>query len=56
MYVRNFRSGTAWVPGDILKQTGPVLFQVKVAGGITLQRHIDQLRSQVTRCPLNIPF
>ena len=55
-YVRNFRSGTAWVPGDILKQTGPVLFQVKVAGGITLRRHIDQLRSQVTRCPLNIPF
>ena len=24
-----------YVPGDILKQTGPVLFQVKVAGGIT---------------------
>ena len=53
MYVINFRSGTAWVLRDILKQTGPVLFQVKVAGGITLRRHIDQLCSQVTHCPLN---
>ena len=52
-YVRNFRSGPVWVPGDVLKQTGPMSFQVKVAGAITLRCYIDQLCSRVTCCPLN---
>ncbi|XP_040359150.2 uncharacterized protein K02A2.6-like [Ixodes scapularis] len=44
--VRNYRGSQKWVPGTILKQSGPVSFQVRVmtARGIYIwRRHQDQM-------------
>ena len=42
--VRNLRVGDKWVPGTIMKRTGPLSYLVQVAGGQMWKRHIDQLR------------
>ena len=45
VHVRNFRpAGPKWIPGVILKQTGPVSFVVQVENGLVWKRHVDHLR------------
>ena len=44
MYVKNHRSGDPWLPGEIVKVTGPVSYRVKMADGSTVSSHQDYLR------------
>ena len=45
VYVKNFRSvGQKWLPGKIIKCTGPVSIQMKLTGGQVVRRHYDQIR------------
>ncbi|XP_043502770.1 uncharacterized protein K02A2.6-like [Polistes fuscatus] len=43
VFARNFGQGSNWMPGEILQQTGPVTYEVRVGDSI-IRRHIDQLR------------
>ena len=47
VYARNFRPGEAWLPGCIIKATGPVLFLVKRTDGQVIRRHLDHVRKQL---------
>ena len=45
--VRNYRPVPKWVPGEILRQTGPVSYEVATStstGDLLWQRHADQVR------------
>ena len=43
--VRNLRTtGPKWIPGTIVKQTGPVSYVVEVEQGQQWKRHVDHLR------------
>ena len=44
VYTRNYSAGQMWLPGKIVKQTGPVSFLVKLEGGRVWRRHINQIR------------
>ena len=44
VYVKNNRKGKNWLSGCIVKETGPVSFQVKLEDGKTIRCHQDQLR------------
>ena len=44
VYVRNFGKGDKWLPGEIVKCTGPVSYKVKTNDGIYVRRHADQVR------------
>ena len=39
-------AGQKWLPGKIVKQTGPVSFLVKLEGGQMWRRHINQIRKR----------
>ena len=41
---RNFRPGSDWVPGIILRKSGPLSYLVKVGDGQVWKRHVDHLR------------
>ena len=41
---RDYRGDLKWCSGLIVKKTGPLMYEVKVAPGIIWRRHIDQLR------------
>ena len=42
--VRNLRpTGPKWIPGTIIKQTGPLSYIVQVEQGIEWKRHVDHL-------------
>ena len=44
--VRNYHPGPKWVPGEILRQTGPVSYEVATStstGDLLWRRHADQL-------------
>ncbi len=48
MYVKNFESGRRWLPGTIIKETGPVSFYVRLQDdGRQKHCHQDQLRTRV---------
>ena len=42
--VRNFRQGSRWIPGTVVKQNGPLTYLVKVRETQVWKRHIDHLR------------
>ena len=41
--VRNYASGPTWLPAEVTRQTGPVSYECRVPGGLTLKRHQDQI-------------
>ena len=45
VYVKNFGAGHNWLPGSILKYTGPVSFLVKLKDGRERHCHQEQIRS-----------
>ena len=47
VYARNYSIGPTWLPGIILKQTGPVSFVLKLERGYEWHRHADQLRKRL---------
>ena len=42
--VRNFCAGDKWIPGTIMKRTGPLAYLVQVTGGQVWKHHIDLFR------------
>ena len=44
VYVRNFGRGEKWIPGEIVKSTGPVSYKVKTNDGLLVSRHADQIK------------
>ena len=58
--VRNLRpSGPKWIPGTILKQTGPLSFIVQVDHGLVWKRHVDHIHHSVPQLsspPSSIPI
>ena len=43
-YVKNFGQGEKWLQGEIVKQKGPVTFEIKLQDGRIFQRHQDHVR------------
>lgn len=41
--VKNFLHRNSWLPGTVLKQSGPISYQVKLQDGKTIERHVDHL-------------
>jgi len=45
VYAKNFRPfGQRWLPGKIIKRTGPVSVRVELTSGQVVRRHYDQIR------------
>ena len=44
VYVRNFGRGEKWIPGEIVKSTGPVSYKFKTNDGLLVRRHADQIK------------
>lgn len=44
VYVKNFATGSPWLPGVIRCRTGPVSFVVDLSDGRQIRRHQDHLR------------
>ena len=57
--VKSVPSESQWVPGTVLRQLGPVTYEVEVKDGLVWKRHIDHIRelkellSRVTSPPTN---
>ena len=47
VYVENFTSSPPkWMPGKVVKVTGPLSYQVEVESGAVVRRHVDNVRSR----------
>ena len=46
MYVHDFRPGHTWLPGKIVKCSGPVSYKVQVDSDQIVRRHQDHLRKR----------
>ena len=44
---RNFCPGAKWIPGTVVERTGPLSYQVQVAGNRRWNRHLDHLLQSV---------
>ena len=44
MIVKNFGSGTDWVPGTIAQKLGPLMYIVDVSEGRVWKRHVDHIK------------
>ena len=53
VWVRNYRGTNKWVPGTIIKQTGPVSYVVQVQQYIW-KRHAEQLRARVEKASTTV--
>ena len=41
--IRDFPTGTGWLPGVITKASGPLSFRVRLQDGRTVRRHVDHI-------------
>ena len=46
VYVRNFRSGTTWIPGTIESAIGNVSYEVMLEDSRMVRRHVDHIRQR----------
>ena len=46
VFVKNYRPGVKWLPGVIVKKTGPVSFLVRLGDGHEKRCHQDQIRKR----------
>ena len=48
--IKNFPTGDSWLPGTVVKSSGPLSFHVQLQDGRIIRRHIDHiiLRSTTT--------
>ena len=47
VWVQNYNGEKKWIPGIVIKKTGPVSYQVTVEHDRLWKRHADQLRHRV---------
>ena len=50
MVAKNFLAGSAWVPGVIMQQLGPLTYLVEVEGGTMWKHHMDHVKEYLHRC------
>ncbi|CAC5360425.1 unnamed protein product [Mytilus coruscus] len=52
VFARNFAIGSKikWIPGDVIKQSGPLSFHIKLPDGRIIRRHIDHIRVRNFDC------
>ena len=43
--IQNYRDATKWVPGQVIKTSGPVSYVVETDSKEIWRRHVDQLRA-----------
>lgn len=48
VYVRNYSHGPKWIPAVIEESTGPVSYTVQTGNGLSMRRHVDQIRRRQT--------
>ena len=53
VWVQTYSGEKKWIPGIIIKKTGPVSYQVTVEHDRLWKRHTDQLRHRVEECVTN---
>ena len=47
MYVENFPTKIPrWIPGTVVKVTGPLSYVIKLQNGKTVRRHVDSMRER----------
>ena len=46
VFVRNFRTGQPWLPGQVARVSGPVSFEVELTNGQIVRRHQDHIRKR----------
>ena len=46
MFVRNFRTGQPWLPGQVVRVSGPVSFEVELTNCQIVRRHQDHIRKR----------
>lgn len=51
VFVCNLPSKKDWLPGTIVRTTGPLSFEIALADGRTVRRHYDHIRSRDIRTP-----
>ena len=50
VWVRNYNGEKKWIPGIIIKKTGPVSYQLTVEHDRLWKRYADQLSHRVEEC------
>ncbi|XP_047123845.1 uncharacterized protein K02A2.6 [Hydra vulgaris] len=50
LMAKNFGNGPKWIPGRIIKQKGPVNFEI-LTDDVVIHRHIDQIRLRFSDLP-----
>ncbi|CAG2235627.1 unnamed protein product [Mytilus edulis] len=55
VFARNFAIGSKikWIPGEVIKQSGPLSFHIKLQDGRVIRRHIDHIRVRNFDCTNN---
>ncbi|XP_039543047.1 uncharacterized protein K02A2.6-like [Pimephales promelas] len=48
VYVRNYGGGTKWIPAVVECCTGPLSYKTVLGHGLTVKRHVDQIRKRCT--------
>ena len=51
--VRNFAPGPTWLPGELLKRTGPVSFTAQLSDDRVVRRHQDHILSRTCNRPIS---
>ena len=51
IYAKNYLGSPSWVPGTIVKVTGPLSYHVVTKNGIEIHRHADQLHPRSLKTP-----
>ena len=47
VYTKDFSSSPLiWIPGTIVKVTGPLSYHVKLSDGSVVRRHVDTVRTR----------
>uniref|UniRef100_A0A1X7TWK1 Uncharacterized protein n=1 Tax=Amphimedon queenslandica TaxID=400682 RepID=A0A1X7TWK1_AMPQE len=46
VFVRNYSTGTKWLPGKVLESHGDVMFTIELEDGRKVRKHTDQLISR----------
>ena len=52
MFINNFGIGELWIPGFIVRQSGPISYHVQLEGKDIIWRcHVDHVRKRALRPP-----
>lgn len=52
VFARNFANSSTvkWITGEVIKQSGPLSYHIKLLDGRVIRRHIDHIRTRNFKC------